>query len=76
MNEELTDWFYGTTPPVREGVYEVRSRGYDGAIHFGYCRFFQGRWCHTTPNPKSAIYYTSHSPQQSKEWRGLAKEPK
>jgi len=72
----LTDWFYGTTPPVRPGVYETRMRGKDGTILRGYAQFNCGVWRCNQKTPEMAARVSYPSVQQNKEWRGLAEEPK
>ena len=72
----LTDWFYGTTPPVRPGVYETRMRSKDGTILRGYAQFNRGVWCCNQTTPARAAQVSYVSAQQMKEWRGLAEEPK
>lgn len=73
---KLTNWFYGTTPPVRPGVYETRIRSREGHILTGYAQFKAGMWCINQRNIQAASRADYASAQQMKEWRGLAEEPK
>jgi hypothetical protein len=73
---KLTDWFYGTTPPVRPGVYETRVRGATGEIMRGYSKWCGNCWSYTHETIAAAGWTQAKSGQYSKEWRGLAEEPK
>ncbi len=72
---KLTNWFYGTTPPVRPGVYETRHRATNGYVLYGFS-YWEGHWCRAQETVTGACRHRYKGDQQNKEWRGLAEEPK
>ena len=70
-----TDWFGVTTVPARTGVYKTRHRGHDGKIIDGYSHFIAGKWSYTAKSAWIASRNPHSSPQQSREWCGLAEKP-
>lgn len=78
MEYKETDWFSCMTTPTRIGVYKTQHRGTYGDVISGYSRLFHKGghlvWSYTQPSIFLAGRMQSHSPQQSREWKGVLRD--
>jgi len=74
MKVKLTDWYGPDQKPVRAGSYETRFKC-ENKWYRGYSLWTGEFWACQFETPERAIYDSLRS-RQTKEWRGLAKEPK
>lgn len=65
---KLTPWFDCSTPPVRPGVYERRSRKSVPVLY----QHWNGRvWCFYDGTPEGAASLSCESGWQRGQWRGV-----
>jgi hypothetical protein len=71
----LTDWFPGSTKPVRKGVYQ-REYIYGKSKQLPYCYWNGKKWSFAEPTVELAKEHTIvfiDSPRQQLPWRGVLK---
>lgn len=70
---KLTPYFDGNVKPIRPGIYECRSCRRRGDFYYWNGMY----WEYGGEREPSRVRRTSEqSPEQYKEWRGLAEQPK
>jgi hypothetical protein len=71
----LTDWFPGSTKPVRKGVYQ-REYTYGKSKQIQYCYWNGKEWDMGQSTVEEAMWYAKvfiSSPRQQLPWRGVLK---
>lgn len=75
-DKNLTPWFPGDVKPVRPGVYITRLWESQGGM-FAYWSGKHWGWRQPTAESAAAFGVSGHDrAEQSKQWRGLAQQPK
>lgn len=70
----LTEWFPEETKPIRDGVYQTKSKSMIIPSKVGYSFWFEGSWSGQYKDRYRAVEHKDIHGYQDKEWRGL-KEP-